>query len=220
MSMSSVQIGIVDYGMGNVYSILQACGSVGADARLCSTPLELKQFDAIILPGVGGFPYAMQQLRAQGLDVAIRDLAVAGTPILGICLGMQLLFRESNEFSLTEGLGILPGDVRSIRLDACSNVPIRVPHIGWSPLLLSEPRDALFVNLPHSPYMYFVHSYYVRPTMDSIICANVSYEQFRYACAVRSANVVGVQFHPERSGPDGLTIYSNWLNEIKEKRNG
>ena len=203
--MSSVLIAVLDYGMGNRRSVQKALEHVGAEVDLTAEHRRLRTADGLVVPGVGAFPRAMHRLREQGLDTVIRDLAAEGRPLLGICLGMQLLFERSLELTPTEGLGLLPGEVTPLQAGG-----LRIPHIGWNEVRF-ERDSGLRAELPSaSRPFYHVHSLAVRPARSEDIAATTSYGE-RFATIVERDNVFGVQFHPEKSSSDGLALLRGFL---------
>ena len=194
------RIGVIDYGMGNRRSVEKALAHVGTDPALTSDPEELRRCDGLVLPGVGAFPRGMANLRELGLDAFIHAQVARSVPLLGICLGMQLLFDASEELGGASGLGLLPG--RVTRLDAGGR---RIPHIGWNEVRF-ERRSSLTEELPGSgcPF-YHVHSFAARPSDPDTILATTEYGE-RFATIVGRASVLGVQFHPEKSSRDGLRL--------------
>lgn len=193
---------VLDYGMGNLRSVEKALEHVGARAAIGSDPDEVRSADGLILPGVGAFPRAMERIRATGLDELIAERAVAGTPVLGICLGLQLLFERSEELGGAEGLGLLPGAVTM--LDAPG---LKVPNIGWAPVRW-ERESRLVERIPSETPFYLVHSFVARPTGDDTL-GTAEYGE-RFACAVERDNVFGAQFHPEKSSAAGLRLLANF----------
>jgi imidazole glycerol-phosphate synthase subunit HisH len=193
-------IAVVDYGMGNRRSVQKALEHVGATAAITRDHDELRAADALVVPGVGAFPVAMANLHALGLGDLIRDRAAQGAPILGICLGMQLLFDRSQELGSTEGLGLMAGEVA--RIDTHG---LRIPHIGWNEVRFERP-SALTVGLPAAgcPF-YHVHSLAARPDDPDDIVATTEYGE-RFATVVARGSVFGVQFHPEKSSVHGLRL--------------
>jgi glutamine amidotransferase len=192
---------IVDYGMGNLRSVLNAFDQLGRRARLASSPGEVRSAERIVIPGVGAFGDGMAALRERGLDVAVRDAAGAGWPILGICLGMQLLATQSDEHGLHRGLDLIPGRVE--RLSPPDG--LRVPHVGWNDLHVRGGGSPLLSDLDDEATFYYVHSYEFRPTAAASISAVTDYGGDVVACVGRG-RVWGVQFHPEKSGRDGLGL--------------
>jgi imidazole glycerol-phosphate synthase subunit HisH len=192
-------IAIVDYGVGNVRSVERALVHVGADPKLTSDPDELERAEGLVLPGVGAFAPALAKLSEHGLGRRIVELAGNGKPLLGVCLGYQLLFEESMEHGRHQGLGLLPGKVVGVR-----NSP-RLPVIGWCRLAKSD--DAVLLQgIKDRSYFYFVHSY-TPESSDSAI----AWSEHSPAAAGARQNVMGTQFHPEKSGPDGLRVYKNFV---------
>lgn len=196
-------VAIVDYGVGNLFSLRSSLMAIGADVRLVSDADELKKAERIVLPGVGAFSDAAKKLRESGMFDAIKEEAAAGKPILGICLGMQLLFEKSFEFGVHDGLGLIKGEVRPIS----EVIPegYKIPHIGWNGLdFLPHP---LFKDLKKGDCVYFVHSFYGANCPEIIATANYGAD---LTAAVAKDNVMGCQFHPEKSGPKGLAILKSF----------
>lgn len=194
-------IAIVDYGVGNLFSLKSSFSAIGADVIVSADVDELRHADKIILPGVGAFEDAIKKLRECGLAQVIKELAAQGKPVMGICLGMQLLFDKSFEYGEHEGLGLIPGIVRPIADVIPSEY--KIPHIGWNALHLTTNND-LFSGVREGECVYFVHSYYAADCADSII-ATAEYGA-ELTAAVAKNNVFGCQFHPEKSGKVGLAI--------------
>lgn len=203
-------ISIIDYGAGNLQSVEKALRYIGCDCRVTADPGELLTAQAAVLPGVGSFGDAMDQLRARGLEGPIHDFVDSGKPFLGICLGLQILFEESQESPGVKGLGLLKG--RILRLPKESG--LKIPHIGWNSLNVKE-RDGLFQGLPEEPYVYFVHSYYLQAEED-VVTATAEYGATIHA-AVRKDNLMACQFHPEKSGRTGLSILRNFAAMLEKK---
>ena len=195
-------IGLIDYGVGNLFSLASSFAAVGADAEIVSDADGLRRADRLILPGVGAFRDAADKLRATGLDRIVLEQTAAGKPLLGICLGMQMLFEKSYEYGEHEGLGLLKGSVRPIR----DVIPAdyKIPHIGWNALRLTQPDCPIFRNIRDGDHMYFVHSYHAADCADSL--AAVTEYGGELTAAVWKDNVFGCQFHPEKSGAAGLSI--------------
>jgi imidazole glycerol-phosphate synthase subunit HisH len=204
---------VVDYGLGNLKSVAQALSKAGGSPVLASDPRLVASAQRIILPGVGAYPVAAQSLKALGLSGALVDAAQRGVPILGICLGMQLLFERGSEFNWTEGLSLIPGDVLPI-LDTAESSKLRATHIGWRDLDFS-PLGALhplFQGISPEDSFYFVHSYSAHAGKQVNSLATVLYGDGReILAAAAQENVMGVQFHPEKSGPSGLKVLENFL---------
>ena len=201
-------ISIVDYGMGNLRSVEKALEKLGFEAHLVSTPEEVGAATKLILPGVGAFGDAMRGLDQRGLIEPIRSAAASGTPIMGICLGMQIFFDSSEEDPGVAGLSLIPGTVRRFR-----TTELKVPHMGWNDLAdIGESK--LLANLGPSPYVYFVHSYFVVPENGAAAAAFTTYGE-RFVSAVETENICGTQFHPEKSQAIGMKILRNFA-EIRE----
>ena len=195
-------IAIVDYGVGNLFSLKSSLAFIGADAVVTSDEEILRSADKIILPGVGAFGDAANKLRECGLDKVVKEEAAKGKPIMGICLGMQLLLEKGFEYGEHEGLGLIKGEIRTIS----DVIPkgLKVPHIGWNALYFGENKHPLFKYLNEGDCVYFVHSYYGAKCEESVI-AKAEYGAMLTA-AVAKDNVMGCQFHPEKSGEVGLNI--------------
>jgi glutamine amidotransferase len=194
-------IAIVDYGMGNRRSVEKALEHVGARPVLTADHDALRAADGIVVPGVGAFPEAMRRFRAAGLDEVVIERAEAGVPVLGLCLGMQLLFESSDEHEGATGLGLLPGRVRALTAP-------RVPHIGWN-LVTFERPSALIEGLGEAAAFYHVHSLAPEPATESDVVGRGEYGE-RFVSIVERGNVMGVQFHPEKSSRDGLALLRNF----------
>lgn len=195
-------IAIVDYGVGNLFSLSQSLAYVGADVCVTGDREKIKRAEKIILPGVGAFGDAIKKLRAACLDEVLVSEAKKGKPILGICLGMQLLFDKSFEYGEHTGLGLIKGEIRPIADKIEKN--LKVPHIGWNSLEFTEKKSELFKYIHDGDFVYFVHSYYAADCEESVI-ANAEYGA-KLTAAVQNGNVYGCQFHPEKSGKTGLAI--------------
>ena len=195
-------IGIIDYGVGNLFSLRRSLEYVGAQAVVSGDEAVLRSVGKLILPGVGAFGDAAAKLRATGLDRLVLEEAAAGKPLLGICLGMQLLFEESEEYGLHKGLGLLPGRVVAMEGRLPAGLPI--PHIGWNGLTLTNPACPLFRDTKDGDCVYFVHSFYAEGCGDAL-AATAEYGLDLTATVWRD-NVYGCQFHPEKSGPVGLAM--------------
>lgn len=195
-------IAIIDYGVGNLFSLKSSLDAIGVKAAVTGNPKEIENAEKIILPGVGAFGDAAEKLRQTGLDRIIKEEAMLKKPILGICLGMQLLFEKSYEYGEHEGLGLIKGEIRPI--DEVIPKGLKIPHIGWNSLHLIRPENKLFKYINEGDFVYFVHSYYGANCSDSII-ASAEYGS-ELTAAAASENVYGCQFHPEKSGSVGLNI--------------
>ena len=195
-------IGVVDYGMGNLLSVLKAFERVGRPARIVRTARELNTSDKLVLPGVGAFGQAMENLAQRGLLAPLRDAIADRTPLLGICLGLQLLFDRSEEHGNHEGLGLLRGDVT--RLPST----VKVPHIGWNQLAIVR-KSPLLDGIPDDAFFYFVQSFYVRPENVACVVGATDYG-LPFASVVEEDHIFGVQFHPEKSQQVGLRLLANF----------
>ena len=202
-------IAIVDYGVGNLFSLRSSFAMIGADAMVTADEKVLREADKIILPGVGAFGDAAEKLRATGLGQVVCEEARRGKPVMGICLGMQLLFDKSFEYGENEGLGLIKGEIRPI----ADVIPkdLKIPHIGWNALHFGENKHPLFRYLKEGDFVYFVHSYYGADCDESVI-ATAEYGA-ELTAAVAQGNVCGCQFHPEKSGAVGLNILRAFCEE-------
>ncbi len=199
-------LGIIDYNMGNLASVYNACSKFTKDLKIVKNADDLKNLDKIILPGVGAYKDAMQHLEKSGLKDAILDFANSKKPLLGICLGMQLLFESSEEFGYTKGLGLIEGKV--VKFDKSKmGSDLKIPHMGWNKIVNKD--NPLFKNL-QNPYLYFVHSYHV-VTDDKYTIATTNYG-YDFVSAVNKDNIFGFQPHPEKSHNNGLKILENFIN--------
>ena len=199
-------ITVLDYDAGNIKSVEKALNFLGEEVKITRDREEILAADRVILPGVGAFGDAMEKLHQYGLVEIIRQVVQKGTPFLGICLGLQLLFEESEESQGVPGLGILKGKIRRI-----PNTPgLKIPHMGWNSLTL-RPETRLFSGLGEEPYVYFVHSYYLEAADSEIVAASADYGVVIHA-AVETGNVFACQFHPEKSSDTGLQILKNFIS--------
>ena len=194
-------IAIVDYGVGNLFSLKCSLDAIGVEAVVTGDAAVLRNAEKIILPGVGAFGDAARKLQSTGLDTVIKEEAASGKPILGICLGMQLLFEKSYEFGEHQGLGLIPGSV--VPMAGFIPAELKIPHIGWNALRFQK-SSPLFRFIREGDFVYFVHSYFAAHCDDYVI-ADIEYGQYLTA-AVQNKNVFGCQFHPEKSGTVGLNI--------------
>lgn len=194
-------IKIIDYGVGNLFSLRSSLREIGIDADYTGNPAEIRKADKLILPGVGAFRDAREALRSTGLDRVVQEEAGKGKPLMGICLGMQMLFDRSYEYGEYEGLGLIPGEIVPMEGRIPKDLPI--PHIGWNELMLKQPSP-LMKNTANGDYVYFVHSYYAETPTEYVI-ATTDYG-VEMTAAVQKDNVYGCQFHPEKSSEVGLSI--------------
>ena len=204
-------IGIIDYGVGNLFSLRSSFAAIGADAFVSGDAAELAKADRLILPGVGAFGDAAEKLHATGLDAVLKELAAEGKPLLGICLGMQLLFEKGYEYGEHEGLGLIKGSV--VPMEGVIPKDLKIPHIGWNALKFKNPSP-LFQNIKDGDCVYFVHSFYAADCEENLI-ATAEYGA-ELTAAVANKNVFGCQFHPEKSGAVGLEILRAFT-QLKEE---
>ena len=198
-------IAVVDYGMGNLRSVAKALERVGAEVCVSSEADRITSADAVVLPGVGAFGRCMENLRAAGLVETVRTAALSGKPFLGVCVGMQILFDESEEFGPVAGLGILSGRVRRF---SSPQPDLKIPHMGWNRIEL-ERRGPLFIGVPDGAYVYFVHSYYVECSDPAIVSTRTRYG-VGFASSIGSGRLFATQFHPEKSQALGLRLLENF----------
>ena len=212
------KVTVIDYGVGNLLSVCRAFEHNGAEVITTESPIEISNAERLVLPGVGAFADAMQGLRARNLVEPIRHFAKTGKPFMGICLGMQMMLDESEEFGQHEGLGLIPGKVKQISGIDIMGAPHKVPHIGWNQLNLpkgyevSRWRNTILETLPEGSSVYFVHSFTAVPTNTMHRLADVFYGGHVLSAVVQKGNLYGCQFHPEKSGPIGLKILKNFLS--------
>lgn len=200
-------IAVIDYGIGNVRSVINALEHVGASATLTRDPVELRAADALVLPGVGAFGEGMRRLAAHGLTEPLRELVLAGRPLLGICLGFQMLMRSSNEMGEHTGLGLIDADVVRLPVDA------RLPHIGWAPVhAAATPGAPRLLKGLEGERFYFVHSYGVVGSTFSFAAGIAECDGLPFAALAESGRVFGTQFHPEKSGEAGLVMLRNFMD--------
>lgn len=221
----SSQVAIVDYGLGNLYSVKQACASVGLQATITSSKKEILESAAVILPGVGAFADAMANLHKLDLVTVLQDIARSPTLLIGICLGVQLLMTESYEFGRHAGLGILAGPV--VRLDHPQEGErtLKVPQIGWNRIVPAGQgalswEHTLLAGVPAGEYMYFVHSYIVQPQDSRVILSTTQYGNIRFCSSVQYNNIFACQFHPERSSKQGIKVYQNLALQLQRVHRG
>lgn len=208
-------IAIIDYQLSNLYSVKHAFNAIGVRSVITSSPKELLDAHAIVLPGVGAFGDAMNNLRKLKLIDPIKDFIHSGRRFMGVCLGMQLLFEKSNEFGNHAGLQVLKGDVVKFPSVNDKGILIKIPEIGWNRIYTKKKswrRSPLCDIRPHS-FMYFVHSYVVQPKNKDVTLSYTTYEEIEFCSSVTQKNIFAVQFHPEKSGENGIGIYKNWLKE-------
>jgi imidazole glycerol-phosphate synthase subunit HisH len=223
MSARRPVVAVVDYRLGNLFSVAQALSRADLDARITGERREIMVADAVVLPGVGAYPDAMAALKSLDLVGGLRDFARSGRPLLGVCLGQQLLMSESEEFGHTAGLGLIPGKV--VRLDPGQREGGRahkVPFVGWNAIRRApgggDWKSSPLGDLAEGVQVYFVHSFHTRPAAARHALAMTRYGSLEYCAAIMAGNVCGVQFHPERSGAEGLRIYSNFAAQVRQAK--
>lgn len=206
---------ILDYKLGNLFSVQQACNNVGLNASISSDKAEIGNADAIILPGVGAFIEAMSNMEKLDLISPLKDYVSMGKPLFGICLGLQLLFSESEEFGAKNGLDFIPGVIKKFPAKGDSGEKIKVPQIGWNQIASKDTSwsDTPLATIPENAFMYFVHSYYVQPVNNGNILSITNYDEVIYSSSVVSNNIFATQFHPEKSAELGISIYKNWAKQ-------
>lgn len=198
------RVAIIDYGVGNLRSVEKAFAATGCDAVVTHNERELRSADSLVLPGVGAFSACMNALRERGFDKLVHERVSDGTPLLGVCVGMQMLFDESEEFGLTKGLSLLKGRVRRFGND------LLVPQVGWNQIK-QQTKHPLFEGIADESFFYFVHSYYCEPASSEVTIGETEYGE-SYASVVARENICGVQFHPEKSHSAGLRMLHNFAN--------
>ena len=208
-------IAVIDYGVGNLFSLLSSLNYVGLHTKLTNDIEEIKNANGIILPGVGAFRDAIGNLEKYGLKETLINEAKNGKPFLGICLGMQMLFEKSYEYGEYEGLGLINGTVEEIKKYIPENSDLKIPHMGWNSLIINDSfkDDKILKDVNDNEYVYYVHSYFAKTDMKNI----VTYSEYgtKISGIVKNENVYGMQFHPEKSGDTGLKLLKNWGELIK-----
>jgi len=204
------KIVIIDYGLGNLFSIQQAFLQLGVETVLTHDREVILHADALILPGVGAFDEAMKNLRSLDLVETIQTFSASGKPILGVCLGLQLLFGKSFEHGEHAGLGLIEGTVEKFpELDPAGNL-LRIPHVGWNQVAVPDPAFSQF----DGQHFYFVHSYYVKPADSAVIFSKSTYNGFEFCSAIKTNHIFATQFHPEKSGELGLSLFKMWIDSL------
>jgi len=212
-------VGIIDYDAGNLFSVEHACKSVGVSPIIISHPEDIRQADALILPGVGAFGDAMKNLHKLDLVHPLREFVASGKPFMGICLGMQLLFSRSEEFGEHEGLNLIDGDVLKFPSFNASRQKNRIPQIGWNQITCSSQtghswRHTPLEQIANGEFMYFIHSFYAKPRNSENVLAVTEFGGLNYCSAVIKENIFATQFHPEKSAVEGIKIYRYWASRI------
>jgi glutamine amidotransferase len=204
---------IIDYRLGNLFSVKEALKNIGLEPIISSNPIDIRNADALVLPGVGAFSDAMKNLKNLGLVDVIKESVCEGKPFLGICLGMQMLFEKSEEFGESDGLGIIKGKVKKFPEETCGNKRLKVPQISWNSIYPSTFRTWKGTPLEEIKVgedFYFVHSLYVDPKDVNVILTITNYGSTSYASSILINNIFACQFHPEKSSLEGLKVYKNW----------
>lgn len=213
MSNLNKKVVIIDYQLGNLFSVKQACDTVGMNAKISSERGDILNADALILPGVGAFIEAMHNLEKLNLISAIKTKVKEGNPLFGVCLGLQLLFTKSEEFGAGNGLNLIPGIIKKLPQER-NKIKIKVPHIAWNKIYAfnQKKKSAPFFELVNNEFMYFIHSYYVKPSKDECILTKTNYDGIEFCSSISENNIFATQFHPEKSGEKGISIYKNWAS--------
>ncbi|WP_319543655.1 imidazole glycerol phosphate synthase subunit HisH [uncultured Pseudodesulfovibrio sp.] len=218
--MNNIDVAIIDYGLGNLFSIKHACEYVGLSVQITNKTDEIISARSVILPGVGAFGDAMKALNRLDLIAPIKDVAASGTPLLGICLGQQLLYSESEEFGAHKGLDLIPGTVQYFPVQKIKERTFKVPQVGWN--TINPPVDnphawdgTILHGVTPGASMYFVHSCYVIPDDDDSVLTMTKYGNIEFSSGSHLNNITAFQFHPERSGTDGLIVYKNFAQLIR-----
>lgn len=213
----SKKVIIIDYKLGNLFSVEQACKVVGINSLLSSCKDEILGADGLILPGVGAFNEAMKNIKDLGLEEIIKSKVENGTPLFGICLGLQLLFTKSEEFGEGYGLNLIPGVIKKFSYDS-KNEKLKVPHISWNKIYNSNRNweNTPLSGINQNEYMYFVHSFYVNPLDLNCVLTKTNYGGIEFCSSIYHENIFATQFHPEKSASEGLSLYKKWgmLNNL------
>jgi glutamine amidotransferase len=213
--MNKKKVVIIDYGHGNLYSINQVCIHLGYKPIISSDEKEILSADSLILPGVGAFKVAMDELANKDLIEPIKEFVKKGNNMMGVCLGMQLLFESSEEFGINKGLGLINGNVKKFP-SSLNGKKIRIPQIGWNKIFkdksINKWENTPLKEISEEDYMYFIHSYYANPSDAKDILSFSNYQDIKYCTSVQKENIFGFQFHPEKSAEKGITIYKNFLS--------
>lgn len=228
LSPTTPRVAILDYGLGNLFSVKHACEHAGMAGRLTCSGAEILNADAVILPGMGAFGDAMRSLKRLDLISPLRDFVATGKPLVGVCLGMQLLMTESYEFGIHKGLGLIEGPVLQFEDPVEATTSLKVPQIQWNNIFHPKPHEAvkdpwagsLLEGIAEYEFMYFVHSYYAQPHDPQVILSMSQYGHIKFCSSLRYRNIFAFQFHPERSGLEGLKVYKNLAGLLRLTTNG
>lgn len=222
-NVEKLKVAIIDYKMSNLFSVKHACDYIGVDAEITSDYKTILNSDSAILPGVGAFAEAMYNLKKLDLISPIKEFIKSNKPFMGICLGLQLLFTESEEFGINKGLDVVPGRVVKFKNFLSNGKRIKVPNVGWEQIYSVKNSNNSWSNSPfkdvkEGEYMYFVHSFYVIPNDNSYVLSNTQYGETNFCSSIKKNNLFAVQFHPEKSSKEGIKIYTQWKNSILESK--
>lgn len=221
MEKTAPKVAIVDYALGNLFSIKHACERVGLDSIITSDKEEILDADGVLLPGMGAYGDAMQTLHKLDLVTILRDIAASGRPLIGVCLGIQLLLSESEEFGHHKGLGIIDGSVVLLDHPHEGERILKVPQIGWNQLNAARSWEGTMLqSVPNNEYMYFVHSFVPRPENPGVILSKTNYGGIEFCSSIEYKNIFACLFHPERSGVIGLKIYENIAKQVHKTYEG
>jgi len=225
LTVGMIKIAIIDYEMGNLFSVHHACRHVGLEPTITKDPKVINSSDAAILPGVGAFAESMANLNRLDLIPCLHDFISTGKPFMGICLGLQLLFTESEEFGSSKGLGIIAGQVLKFPSKSSSGKNVCVPQIGWNKIYSGNFPDSKkkwerspLRCIKNGEFMYFVHSFYTKPSSVDVALSLTNYEGFEYCSSIIYKNIFATQFHPEKSALKGIEVYKNWAEDVKKHK--
>ncbi len=213
------KVAIIDYEAGNLYSVQHACSFVGLDSEITADNKKILASDGALLPGVGAFGEAMENLKKKGLVETIYEFVASGKPFMGVCLGLQLLFSQSEEFGLHKGLDLIRGKVQRFPNRNSKGEEVKVPQIGWNRIYIKDKKSwegSPLKGISDGEFMYFVHSFYAEPKGEKDILTLTDYEGIEYCSSVKKDNIFATQFHPEKSAQEGIKIYRNWAKEVKK----
>lgn len=216
VELESKKVAIIDYGLGNLFSVRQALFATGVNAFITDDKQQIQSADAIVVPGVGAFAKAMENLEKKDLIDIIKNSVKSGKPFLGLCLGLQLLFESSDEFGRTQGLGLIEGEVLKFPR-AYENQELKVPQIAWNRIhqrTQTQSQESILHGVPDQTYVYFIHSYYAKPKNPGDQLCMTTYNGFEYCSGIQKDNISALQFHPEKSAKVGAMIFNNWVNLI------
>lgn len=211
-----INVAIIDYGAGNLLSVSQALRHLNVNAFITNDPDDIHSADALVVPGVGAFPKAIDAIKNLGLCYPIKSAVQTGTPILGICLGLHIFFDESEEFEITQGLGLLKGRVVALPSRSIKGKALKLPYIGWAQLETYNCRQKFYRDELDQSFVYFLHSYMICSTEENIIQSHYTFGGHKITAIVQKNNITGVQFHPEKSGIIGLKFLEHWIKNARK----